>query len=363
MEQIDLHLKRKDTQCEIFVGFGVLEFLVDDLKARPMGHRLGIVTDRHVARLWGRRLHSLLVDAGLRTDMMVIQPGEASKKWGALARIFGWLVKQGFDRTSCLIALGGGVVGDVTGFVASVYMRSIPYIQVPTTLLAQVDSSMGGKNGVDLPHGKNLIGTVYQPERVYIDPSVLGSLPHAEFQHGLAEVIKSAIIRDGEFFQFLEHHHDAIVTHESKALEKIISRCCRIKTEVVMADEHDRGIRRLLNFGHTVGHAIETLSGYTIPHGMAVSMGMAAETALSTREEKLVSKDRTRIIEVLERYGLPTHIPGHHDSDALLALMGADKKTENGRIAVILPTSVGTAIVREGVPRASFREALREVQP
>jgi len=294
--------------------------------------------------------------------MMVIQPGEASKKWGTLARIFGWLVKRGFDRKSCLIALGGGVVGDVTGFVASVYMRSIPYIQVPTTLLAQVDSSMGGKNGVDLSHGKNLIGTVYQPERVYIDPSVLESLSHTEFQHGLAEAIKSAVIRDGEFFRFLEHHHDAIITHDPNALEEIISRCCRIKTEVVMADEHDRGLRRLLNFGHTVGHAIEALSGYTMPHGTAVSMGMAAETVLSTREGTLVSRDRTRILKILERYGLPTQIPRHHDSDALLALMGVDKKTEDGRIAVVLPTSVGTAIVKEGVPRASFEEALKEVQ-
>ena len=362
MEQIDLRLTRKDTQCEIFIGFGVLEFLVDDLKARPMGHHLGIVTDRHVTGRWGRRLHDLLVDAGVRTDMMVIRPGEASKKWGTLPRIFGWLVKQGFDRKSCLMALGGGVVGDVTGFVASVYMRSIPYIQVPTTLLAQVDSSIGGKNGVDLPHGKNLIGTVYQPERVYIDPSVLESLPHPEFQYGLAEVIKSAVIRDGEFFQFLERRHNAVVTRDPKTLEEIISRCCRIKTEVVMADEHDRGIRRVLNFGHTVGHAIETLSEYSIPHGMAVSMGMAAETALSTREGHLVSQDRARILEVLEQYGLPTQIPRHCDPDAMLAVMGVDKKNEDGRVAVILPTSIGTAIVKEGVPRASFREALREVQ-
>jgi len=362
MQKIDLTLRGKEIHCEVFIGFGVFEFLVEDLKARPLGHRLGIITDSHVARLWGHRLHDLLVDAGIRTDVMVIDPGEASKQWGTLAQIFGWLLERRFDRGSGLIALGGGVVGDVTGFVASVYMRSIPYIQVPTTLLAQVDSSIGGKNGVDLPAGKNLIGTFYQPGRVYIDPSVLETLPRPEFQHGLAEVVKSAVVRDGEFFQFLEHHHDAVVSHDRKTLEEIISRCCRIKTEVVMADEHDRGRRRLLNFGHTVGHAIETHSGYTIPHGMAVSMGMAAETTLSTQTGELAAHDRAKILEVLERYGLPTQIPSRYKPDALLALMDSDKKTEDGQIALILPTEVGKAIVKAHIPRATLRKALKEVQ-
>jgi 3-dehydroquinate synthase len=363
MERIDLFLAEKRKFCEIFIGFGALGFLLEDMKQRPLGNRLGILTDTQVETVLGYRLQNPLAKAGIRTDVITIRPGERSKRWGTVHRIFEQLMERGFDRKSALIALGGGVVGDVTGFVASLYMRSIPYVQVPTTLLAQVDSSLGGKNGIDLRRGKNLLGTFYQPQRVYIDPSVLGSLPPREFQNGLAEGIKSAIVGDRELFQVLEACHDTISDREPDAIEDMVCRCCRIKTGVVMADERDTGVRRILNFGHTVGHAIEAYTNYRVAHGMAVSMGMAAEAVLSTRMGVLATEDTQRILTLLQTYGLPTRIPKGHDADTLIRLMGSDKKAENGRIAMVLPTTIGDAMVSQGVPVDLIRQALKEVQP
>ena len=362
MERIELAVREKKNLCEIFVGFGVLEFLVKDLRKRPLGNRLAILTDTQVERVLGRRLHGQLTRAGIRADVIAIRPGEESKRWETVQSVFEKLIRKGYDRKSGLVAVGGGVVGDITGFVASLYMRSIPYVQVPTTLLAQVDSSLGGKNGIDLRHGKNLLGTFYQPHRVYVDPSILGSLAHDQFQYGLAEVIKSAIVRDRELFQLLEECHEAVISHHPNLLEEIITRCCRVKTSVVIADDKDTGVRRILNFGHTVGHAIEAHASYRVPHGMAVSMGMAAEAVLSTRMGVLIPRDKERIVSLLHRYGLPTQISNDYDTGSLLGLMRSDKKAEHGQIAVVLPTEIGDAVVRHAVPADSIREALEEVQ-
>lgn len=362
MQRIDLVLKREEKRCEILMGFGLFESLVDDLKQRPLGNRLGIITDTRVEKLLGHRLRRLLIRAGIRTDVIAIKPGELSKQWETLQRIFEALIEKRFDRKSALVALGGGVVGDVTGFVASLYMRSIPYAQVPTTLLAQVDSSLGGKNGIDLSHGKNLLGTIYQPHRIYVDPSILKSLPADEFRNGMAEVVKSAVIGSRELFQLLEDSHDALSERQPEVLEEMVSRCCQIKSGVVMADEKDTGLRQILNFGHTVGHAIEAYTDYRVPHGMAVSMGMAAETVLSTRMGVLPHGDRQSILNLLRRYDLPTRIPKGYEAEKIVGLMASDKKAEDGRIAMALPTTIGDAVVRGAVPNGSIREALKEVQ-
>ncbi len=362
MERIGLTFREKERVCEIFVGFGALGFLAKDLKERPLGNRLAILTDTEVERFLGHRLHEDLTHIGIRADVIAIPPGEESKRWETVQGVFEEMLERGFDRKSGLMAVGGGVVGDIAGFVASLYMRSIPYVQVPTTLLAQVDSSLGGKNGIDLPHGKNLLGTFYQPRRVYVDPSILESLSDGEFRNGLAEVIKSAVVRDRELFHFLEDSHDAVSERRPEALEEVVSRCCRIKSDVVMADERDVGVRQILNFGHTVGHALEALTDYCVPHGLAVSMGMAAEAALSTRMGVLIPGDRERIVTVLQRYGLPTRISTRYDTGRLLELMGTDKKAEEGRIAVALPTTIGDAVVRRAVPTDSIYKALMEVQ-
>jgi len=362
MERIDLVLQERERICEILIGFGLLEFLVQDLKERPLGNRLSILTDTQVEAILGHQLHQLLNGAGLRTDLIAISPGEESKQWETVQSIFEELFEKEFDRKSGLIALGGGVVGDVAGFVASLYMRSIPYVQVPTTLLAQVDSSIGGKNGIDLPHGKNLLGTFYQPRRVYIDLSILETLPANEFQNGLAEVIKSAVVRDSEMFQFLEESRSAVLERRPETLKEIVGRCCRIKTSVVMTDERDTGVRQILNFGHTVGHAMEVHTNYRIPHGMAVSMGMATETVLSALMGDLSDGTQERILGLLRLYGLPTRIPRTYDIDRLIALMHSDKKADDGRIAIVLPTGAGHAVVRQNIPTDLIREALKEVQ-
>lgn len=362
MERIELLLKREEKLCEIFIGCGLTDFVVRDLKRRPLGNRLAILTDTRVEDLLARRFRDRLTRAGIRTDLIAIKPGEASKQWKTVRTIFEKLIRKGFDRRSALLAVGGGVVGDVAGFVASLYMRSIPYAQVPTTLLAQVDSSLGGKNGIDLSHGKNLLGTIYQPHRVYVDPSLLESLDNDEYRNGLAEVVKSAVIQDPELFRLLQDRSTEVRQRQPGILHEIVRRCCRMKSRVVMADEKDRGLRRILNFGHTVGHAIETYTAYRISHGMAVSMGMAAESFLSATMGNLSRGDREKILALLGQYGLPVRIPATYDTEKILTLMNTDKKAEDGRIAIVLPRTIGHVVVKEAVPIDLIRRALREAQ-
>jgi 3-dehydroquinate synthase len=361
MERIHLVLETSKKASEIFVGIDLFDFLVKDLKERPLGGRLGIVTDAHVESIMGKRLQDHLVRSGLNTDMIAIRPGESSKRWETAQSIFEWMADSRFDRKSALLALGGGVVGDITGFTASLYMRSISYAQIPTTLLAQVDSSLGGKTAIDLPGRKNLLGTFHQPRRVYVDPSLLNSLPRREIQNGLAEVIKSAIIMDCTFFQFLEDYRDAILSRDREIMERLVLRCCQIKSAVVMKDEKDIGLRQILNFGHTVGHALEAYTNYRVPHGKAVSMGISAETVLSVRLKMLAPDEKKKILDLLENYGLPTRIPSSYDRKRLVDLMRWDKKAENGKIAVALPMAIGTVLVRDGIPPSLIESVLEEV--
>jgi 3-dehydroquinate synthase len=361
MERIHLILKASERTSEIFVGVDLLDFLAKDLKERPLGSRLGIVTDTHVESILGNRLRDHLTQSGLKVDMIAVRPGEGSKRWETAQSIFEWLAASGFDRKSALLALGGGVVGDLTGFVASLYMRSIAYAQVPTTLLAQVDSALGGKTAIDLRERKNLLGTFHQPRRVYADPSLLNTLPQEEIQNGLAEVIKSAMIRDRRFFQFLEGHREAILSRDRAVMVKLITRCCRIKSAAVMKDEKDTGLRQMLNLGHTVGHAIEAYTNFNIPHGMAVSMGISAETVLSSRLKLLAAQEKERILHLLESYRLPTQIPRSFKRDKLIDLMHSDKKAENGSITVVLPTAIGKVSVKKGIPDFLIESALQEV--
>jgi 3-dehydroquinate synthase len=361
MEKINLIFTASKKPCEIFVGVDLLTFLANDLKEKPLGNRLGIITDTEVERILGDRLQRHLTDSNLKTDMIAIRPGEGFKRWETVESIIKWMADLGFDRKSALLSLGGGVVGDLTGFVASLYMRSIPYAQIPTTLLAQVDSSLGGKTAIDLGDKKNLLGTFHQPERVYMDLSLLNTLPQGEIQNGLAEVIKSAIIRDRLFFEFLEGHHDSVLSGERDVLEKLVSRCCRIKSAVVMEDEEDRGLRQILNFGHTVGHAIESYTDYSVPHGRAVSMGISVETTLSTRMKVLPPEEKQRILQLLDHVGLPTRIPDYYDRKKLVGLMYSDKKAAEGMIAMVLPMAIGTVSTRRGISPSLIESVLEEV--
>jgi len=254
-------------------------------------------------------------------------------------------MEAGADRETCLIALGGGVVGDIAGFVASIFMRSIPYIQIPTTLVAQVDSSIGGKTGVDLSFGKNLLGTFYQPGAVFANLSFLETLPEKEFNNGLAEIIKYGIIDDEKMFSNLEANIDALRSKDPKLLLNVVETCCQIKKSVVEIDEKEHGLRRILNFGHTLGHALEAISQFTITHGEGVAMGMIAAARISEKKGYLKSNETDRIERLISKSGLPVKIPKSLDSEKIIAQLKMDKKRKGDIINFVLLKKIGMPFI------------------
>jgi 3-dehydroquinate synthase len=303
-----------------------------------------IVTDGNLSGLWAPTAYRSALDAvGISAETSVIPPGEPSKSLAQAERLYDELVTRAADRHTLIVALGGGVVGDLAGFVAATFTRGLPLIMVPTTLLAQVDSSVGGKVGVNHPRAKNLIGAFYQPRGVWIDTATLESLPDREFRCGLAEVVKYGVIASPALFTFLEQNAGAILERDQTALEYIILESCRIKAGVVERDEREEGEERaILNFGHTIGHAIEAVAGYDGPfhHGEAVAAGMVAESRLAARMGLVSSDVVDRQVKLLERFGLPVAAPGL-DLDALIGAMRRDKKNRLGKIRFILPRSIG----------------------
>ena len=288
MNRIRVNLDRKTAHSyEIIIGRNILDRIGLIMARGNWAKRYFILTDTNVAALHGQKVHDTLAVMGLDPEMIEIPSGEAAKSIQTCLEVVEKLIQAGADRTSALIALGGGVVGDITGFIASTYMRGIPYIQIPTTLLSQVDSSIGGKTAIDLPTGKNLMGSFHQPKAVFIDLSFLQTLPEREFKSGLAEIMKCGIIDDPALFAALESGVDEIARRDMDFLEKIIARTCRIKKGIVEMDETEKGMRRYLNFGHTIGHAVEAKSDYSLSHGEAVSVGMVAAALLSERMDYL----------------------------------------------------------------------------
>jgi 3-dehydroquinate synthase len=363
MNKITVHLDKKTSSSyEIYIGKEIIDRMGLLLTKHNWGRRYMIVTDSTVAALHGAGVEETLKGVGLNIDMIDFPAGEASKNIQTIQRICDQLIAKGADRTSALIALGGGVVGDIAGFAASIYMRGIPYIQVPTTLLAQVDSSIGGKTGIDLATGKNILGTFYQPKGVFIDLAFLKTLKPQELKNGLAEVVKYGIIDDPELFSALEVQADAITKQDADHLKEIVTRSCTIKKGIIEIDETEKGIRRILNFGHTVGHAIETESSYTIPHGDAVAMGMAAETILSERMGYLAAKDRERIIALIRTIGLPDRIPPALNPQGILTCMKGDKKKAGDALNIVLLKKLGVPFVTSGVSDQLIRETVEELQ-
>jgi 3-dehydroquinate synthase len=364
MNRIKVHLDKKTSSSyEIYIGEEIVDRMGLILARHSWAGCYIILTDSTVSSLYGARVQQTLTTMGLRVDMIDFPPGEQSKDIQTCLRICDRMMDTGADRTSALIALGGGVVGDITGFVASIYMRGIPYIQVPTTLLAQVDSSIGGKTGVDVARGKNILGTFYQPKGVFIDLAFLKTLNPQEVKNGLAEVVKYGIIDDPELFSTLEARAADIKGRDMSLLKEIVTRSCRIKKGVVEIDEQEKGVRRILNFGHTIGHAIETESRYTIPHGDAVSMGMAAATILSERMQYLSAQDKERIIALIKAIGLPDRIPANLKVDRILSRMKGDKKKAGDSINVVLLKKIGIPIITSDVPQRLIREAIEGLQP
>jgi 3-dehydroquinate synthase len=363
MNRIKVHLDKKTSSSyEIYIGKDIIDRMGLLFTKHKWGSRYIILTDSLVSSLHGTRVQEVLMATGLKVDMIDFPAGEASKDIMTCLRISDQMMEKGVDRASALIALGGGVVGDITGFVASIYMRGIPYIQVPTTLLAQVDSSIGGKTGIDLQTGKNILGTFYQPKGVFIDLAFLKTLEPLEMKNGLAEVVKYGIIDDPELFSLLEAKAAHISNQASDLLAEIVTRSCRIKKGFVEIDEQEKGVRRILNFGHTIGHAIETESRYAIPHGDAVSMGMAAAAILSERMHYLPAEDRGRIIALIRGIGLPHSIPRSLSLDGIMARMHGDKKKAGDVLNFVLLKKIGIPFVTSAVPEQLIRETIEGLQ-
>ena len=363
MNKIKVNLDKKTpTSYEIHIGKSILDRMGLIIAKNGWASRYIIITDSNVSALHGERVLAILRQMDLRVDMIDVPAGETSKNIQTSLHIVDRMIDLGADRTSALIALGGGVVGDLTGFIASIYMRGIPYIQVPTTLLAQVDSSIGGKTGIDLPQGKNMLGTFYQPKAIFIDIAFLETLPDRQFRTGLAEIVKHGIIDDPELFNYLEAGTEAIRNRDLGLIEEIIAQSCRIKCRIVEIDEMEKGYRRILNFGHTVGHAVEAECGYSISHGEAISMGMVASTLISERLRHLPSGDRERIISLIRRIGLPDRIPKVLSPDGVLSRIKRDKKKEGDIIHFILLKKIGIPFVNGGVPETLIREIMEALE-
>lgn len=336
--------------------------LAEALAHVPLKSAIGLVTDSHVAPLYGDRVAKFVQDLGYRCITHVMPAGEANKKLAEIENICGTLLEGGLDRSSVLIALGGGVVGDLAGFAAACFMRGIPYIQIPTTIVAQVDSSVGGKTGVNHALGKNTIGAFHQPQAVIIDLGFLRSLPERELRAGLAEVIKHGVIADAELFEYMEQNSAAILAKDLAALRYPVQRSCEIKSAIVAEDEFETGVRANLNYGHTFGHAFEAVTQYThFLHGEAIALGMCAAAELSRSlgliDDATVSRQRACI----EQYGLPTRWPELPVEDCIVA-MRKDKKVRAGTMKFIVAEAIGRAAQRTDVTEAQARLAMQAIK-
>jgi 3-dehydroquinate synthase len=340
MQKIRVELAERS--YNIMIGNNMLKEIGGAFDKFEFSGKVAMISNPTVYALYGKTVASALKRSGNDLTEVLIPDGEEYKSLEYTEKIYESLLKSRLDRKSVLIALGGGVIGDITGFAASTYMRGIDFIQVPTTLLAQVDSSVGGKTGVNHPLGKNMIGAFWQPRLVWIDTATLNTLPRREFLSGLGEVIKYGVIWDEEFLAYLEANQDKILSLDATTLTHIIGRSCEIKAEVVSKDERESGLRAILNYGHTIGHALETLTGYRkYLHGEAVSIGMYMEARLSHQLGLIDKRAVARIKALIDSFGLPTEMPGDIGVQDLIGKMQLDKKTVAGRMHFVLPERVG----------------------
>ena len=363
MKRIKINLdKQSSLSYEIYIGHNILDRIGLVIAKSNSAHRYIVITDSNVYALHGEKFLAVLRNMGISVDLIEFPAGENSKNVDSILTIVKKLIDLGVDRSSALIALGGGVTGDITGFIASIYMRSIPCIQIPTSLLAQVDSSIGGKTGIDLPEGKNLLGTFFQPSMVFIDLQFLNTLPDGEFNNGLSEIVKYGIIDDIELFNLLERETDGIKKRSPDLLETIVGRSCKIKKGIVEIDERDMGVRRILNFGHTIGHAVEAESEYKISHGNAVSVGMIASAIISEKLNHLSSEDRDRIEHLIRSVGLLDHIPESISTKGILSKIRTDKKKRGDSIHFVLLKKIGVPFINGSVEEALIRETIEELR-
>ncbi len=345
---------------EIKIGGGLLATLGGKCARLNLGLRCAIITDTNVGKRFAKPAFNSLARAGFSPALIVVPPGETAKSLKSVQSCYDQLAVHRLERKSFIVTLGGGVVGDLAGFVAATYLRGIEFVQVPTTLLAQVDSSVGGKVGVNLKAGKNLVGAFYQPRLVLCDLDTLQTLPDREFRAGLAEVIKYGIIYDARLFAQLERDFPKLLRRDQPTLAAVVARCCEIKAEVVGQDETEEGVRAILNFGHTIGHAIEAICGYgKFLHGEAISIGQVTAVKISRRVPGLSRRDADRIINLFKRAGLPVQIRLNSvQRRKLFAAMRLDKKVRAGETRFVLAEKIGKVVWGRRVPEVYIREAL-----
>jgi 3-dehydroquinate synthase len=361
--RVDLGVRSYD----IAIGPGLIDRAGALLAERLGERRAVIITDTNVGPLYADRLDAALRQAGHQTRTITVAAGEASKSYAQLEALLEDLIDGGLERGSVLVALGGGVIGDLTGFAASIALRGVEFVQVPTTLLAQVDSSVGGKTAINSRHGKNLVGTFYQPRLVIADTDTLATLPAAELRAGYAETVKYGMLGDADFFEWLESNAGAILDGDATAQIHAIERACEMKAEIVNQDERETGRRALLNLGHTFAHALEAETGYGegLLHGEAVSIGMVLAFELSAQMGLCAPEDAMRVRAHLDAAGLPTGFPTHPgngwDADVLLAHMGRDKKVQEGRLTFILANGIGDTFVTNEVAVDDVSRLLTEM--
>lgn len=344
----------------ILIGEQVLD-RCGEIVARPgIGHNALIVADENVAPLYGSLVAEAIRQCGLRVSEAIVPAGEESKSLAQAGKLYDAALEAGLDRRGIVVALGGGVIGDLAGFIAATYLRGISFIQVPTTLLAMVDSAVGGKVGVDHPKSKNAIGAFHQPLGVLCNVAFLGSLPERELRSGLAEVVKYGFSMDADFFAWLESNAARLLELDSAAIGHAVRRSCELKASVVERDERETtGLRSVLNFGHTFGHALETTTGYRrFAHGEAVAIGSVCAARLAANRQWIAERDFSRMVELLGQIGLPTAIPSDLAADDVVDAMRRDKKNADGRIRLVLTTRLGAARLVDDASEGEIRAAL-----
>lgn len=355
-QKLICHIPSSSYQYEIEISSGLLDSQAHYLNS--LASKFAIITDDKIASLYGERLQESLAAAGLEVHLFSFPSGEQYKTRDTKELLENQLFEKGLGRDTCVIALGGGVVTDIGGYIAATYCRGIPLVMIPTSLLGMVDASIGGKMGVNVPYGKNLLGCVYQPKKVLIDLSTLKSLPKKELANGVVEMIKHGLIADYKLFETLEKDHLKILALDPIVLEKVIFESCRIKKEIVEQDEKENGKRRLLNFGHTIGHALERLTHYSLSHGEAVAIGLLVESYFAVKLGRLDQKSFDRIKNILLQYGLPLQLPSQFPVQTILEAMALDKKSLKGQPRFVMIDAIGSSLAFDSSYCTHIEESL-----
>lgn len=357
MEKLFVNLGEKSYDILFTDSFDALGKAMEDIKAQK---KILIVTDTNVEKLYAKEVNDLLLKSGYDSRVFAFKAGEENKNINSILDICVAAMNHGLDRKSMIIALGGGVVGDMAGFAASIYMRGIPFVQIPTTLLSQSDSSVGGKTGIDFMESKNILGAFHQPRLVYINVNTLKTLPKEQFVSGMGEVIKHGIIRDGSFFDYLEKNADRVKSLDSETLIKMDKINCSIKADVVEKDEREMGLRAILNFGHTIGHAVESAFDFKMTHGECVGLGMIGASYIAQKRGMISKEDLERIENILNLYGFKAKVK-LPPTDKVMGYMQKDKKKTEGKLKFVLPLKIGDVTQTTDVRGEEIEAALRYI--